>query len=111
MDEFLAMPNVVYIQRDLGNLTPENLELWSAAFTNGCSVRDVVALHASFDCTTLSRAGACNDTEVRTAGGGAVSLRAQYDSQHPKQLCITLRYVRATVPIALVSVETPWSGH
>ena len=77
LQAFLARPGVVYIQRDLGNLTPEKLELWCAAFTNRSMVQDVVALHASFDCTTLSWAGACNDTEVRTAGGGAVSLAAQ----------------------------------
>ena len=49
--------------------------------------------------------------EVRTAGGGTVSLTAQYNSQHLKQLCTTLWYVRATVPAALVSVENPWPGH
>ena len=108
---FLAQPFVIYIQRDLGNLSPQKLELWCEAFTDGCTVGDVVALPASFDCTTLSRAGACNDTEVRTADGGAVSLAAQYDSQHLKQLCTTLRSVRATVPAALVSVENPWAGH
>ena len=108
---FLAQPFVIYIQRDLGNLSPQKLELWCKAYTQGCAVEDIVALHASFDCTTLSRAGACNDTEVRTAGGGAVSLAAQYDSQHPKRLCTTLRYVRTAVPTALVSVENPWAGH
>ena len=48
---FLARPGVVYIQQDLGNLTPEKLELWCGAFTNGCAVEDVVALHASFAST------------------------------------------------------------
>ena len=108
---FLARLGVVYIQHELGNLAPEKLELWCGAFTNGCAVQDVVALNVSFDCTTLSRAGACNNTEVRTAGGGAVSLAAQYDSQHVKQLCTTLHYVCATVPAALISVENLWSGH
>ena len=89
---FLAQPLVIHIQRDLGNLTPQKLELWCKAFTNGCTVGDVVALHASFDCTTLSRAGACNDTENRTASGGAVSLAAQYDSQHHKQQCTTVLF-------------------
>ena len=101
----------MYIQQDLGNLTPGKLELWCGAFTNGHTVQDVVALHVSFDCTMLPHAGACNDTEVRTAGGGAVSLAAQYDSQHPKQLYTTLHYVCATAPTALVSVENLWSGH
>ena len=32
----------------------------------------------AFDCTTLSRAGACNDTEVRTAGGGISILNFPY---------------------------------
>ena len=108
---FLAQPYVVYIQRDLGKISPQKLELWCRSHTDGCTIADVVALQASFDCRTLSRAGACNDTEVRTPGGGAVSLTAQYDSQHFKQLCTTLRYIRATVPTALVSVENPWPGH
>ena len=111
LKSFLAQPFVVYIQRDLGNVSPEKLELWCRAHTDGCTIADVVALHASFDCTTLPRAGACNDTTVRMPGGGAVSLAAQYDSQHLKQLCTTLRYVRATVPTALVSVENPWPGY
>ena len=84
---FLDQPFVVYIQRDLGNLSPQKLELWCQAFAGGCTITDIMALHASFDCTTLSRAGACNDAEVRTAGGGAVSLAAQYDSQHLRRLC------------------------
>ena len=90
---FLDQPFVVYIQRNLGNLSPEKLELWCQAFAGECTVEDIIALHASFDCTTLSQAGACNDAEVRTAGGGAVSLAAQYDSQHLRRLCDTLRYV------------------
>ena len=79
---FLAQPFVVYIQRDLGNLSPQKLELWCRAHTD-----------ASFDCTALSQARACNDTTVCMPGGGTVSLAAQYDSQHLKQLCTTLRYV------------------
>ena len=108
---FLAQPYVIYIQPNLGNLPPEKLELWCKAFTNGCTVRDVIALYVSFDCTALSQAGVCNDTEVRTARGRAVSLAVQYDLQHLRQLCHTLRYVQATVPTALVSVENPWLGH
>ena len=72
LKSFLAQPFVIYIQLDLGNLSPQKLELWCKAFAEGCTVKDVVALHASFDCTTLSWAGVCNDAEVRTAGGGAV---------------------------------------
>ena len=108
---FLAQPFVIYVQQDLGNLSPQKLELWCKAYVNGCTVEDVVALHMSFDCTALSQAGVCNDTKVRMAGGGAVSLTAQYNSQHLKQLCTTLRYVCATVSTALVSVENLWSGH
>ena len=67
---FLAQPYVVYIQRDLGKISPQKLELWCRSYTDGCTIADVVALQASFDCRTLSRAGACNDTEVRTPGGG-----------------------------------------
>ena len=70
-----------------------------------------MALHASFGCTMLPQAGACNDAEVRTAGGGAVSLVAHSDSQHLTQLCTALWYVHTTVPMALVSVENLWSGH
>ena len=36
---FLAKPNVVYVQRDLGNPMSEKLELWCKAFTDGRSVR------------------------------------------------------------------------
>ena len=54
---FLDQPFVVYIQRDLGNLSPQKLELWCRTFAEGCTVMDIIALHASFDCTTLSWAG------------------------------------------------------
>ena len=77
---FLAQPLVIYIQQDLGNLSLQKLELWCRAFTNGCTIMNAVALHASFDCTTLSWAGACNDAEVRTAGGG--QSRLQHNMTH-----------------------------
>ena len=43
---FLAQPFVIYIQQDLGNLSPQKLELWCQALTNGCTVADVVAVAA-----------------------------------------------------------------
>ena len=54
---FLAQPFVVYVQRDLGKISPQKLELWCRSHTDGCTIADVVALQASFDCRTLSRAG------------------------------------------------------
>ena len=48
---------------------------------------------------------------MHTAGGGAVSLPAQYDSEHLKALCLTLRHVARTARSALLSVENPWVGH
>ena len=60
---------------------------------------------------TLSQVGACNNTVVRTHGGGAVSLPAQYDSRHLKVLCLTLRHLAKVAPRALLSVENPWAGY
>ena len=71
----------------------------------------VRARRSSWHDALLELWGLAGAASVRTAGGGAVSLAAQYDSQHLKQLCTTLRYVRVAVPTALVCVENPWSGH
>ena len=107
---FLRRDRVVYLQRDLRKISPARLELWCQSVTRRAQVV-FVAVQASFDCTTLSRAGACNNQEVRTHGGGAVSLPAQYDSRHLRALCLTLRYLARVAPKALLSVENPWAGY
>ena len=98
---FLRKDQVVYLQRDLRKISPARLELWCQSATRKEHVV-FVAVQASFDCTKLSRAGACNNQEVRTHGGGAVSLPAQYDSRHLRALCLTLRYLAGVAPRALV---------
>lgn len=107
---FLRKDWVVYIQRDLRKVSPARLELWCQAATRREQVI-FMAVQACFDCTTLSQAGACNNQEVRTHGGGAVSLPAQYDSRHLKALCLTLRYLARVAPRALLSVENPWARY
>ena len=107
---FLRKERVVYLRRDLRNITPARLQLWCQAATRRERIL-FTAVQASFDCTTLSRAGACNSQEVRTSGGGAVSLPAQYDSRHLRALCHTLRFLAKVAPRALLSVENPWAGY
>ena len=107
---FLRKERVVYLRRDLRNITPARLQLWCQAATHRERIL-FTAVQASFDCTTLSRAGACNSQEVRTSGGGAVSLPAQYDSRHLRALCHTLRFLAKVAPRALLSVENPWAGY
>ena len=64
---FPRKDRVVCLQRDLRKISPARLELWCQAATRREQVV-FMAVQASFDCTTLSRAGACNNQEVRTHG-------------------------------------------
>ena len=52
---FLAQSFVIYVQQDLGNLSlcTEAGVLRCKAATGGCTIKDAVVLHMSFDCATF----------------------------------------------------------
>ena len=56
--QLFAQDNTHHLQRDLHKLTIDKINMWCKMLAGG-TVRDIIAIHASFTCTTLSRAGAC----------------------------------------------------
>lgn len=111
LQAFFNKPYVTHLRRDLRRINIDTLHLWCSSLPGGGDARDIIGLHASFDCTTLSRAGACMGREIRTSEGGAISLAAQSDSKHLAALCDTMQALTRVAPTALITLENPWNGH
>ena len=115
---FLASPGVVFIRFDLRLITPRDLQMWCVREVRSAGPTDIVGVHASVVCTTLTQAGECNKSRENCAVsshrgkfGMALTVQAQYDDKALRACLELLEWVASAAPDCVITVENGWHSH